>query len=150
MKSSSKNTHCGAVISFHDPAQGGREHTTITGTRSLPVGVRGRYVVGGLSGEREHLAIGIWAILVLNLDLALTSSAGNTIKIASGNAVERVAGGTNLVVDPGTLSKYWRGIEMLRVHRNESESHLPGMVDRVHPTAVGLEMLDGTGILEFA
>lgn len=51
---------------------------------------------------------------------------------------------------PGTLSKYWRGIEMLRVHRNESESHLPGIVDRVHPTAVRLEMLDGTGILEFA
>ena len=81
------------------PAQVGREHTAITGMCSLPVGVRGMHVVGGLSREQEHLVLGVRAILVLNLGLALTSSAENTDKIALGNAVERVAGGANLAVD---------------------------------------------------
>jgi hypothetical protein len=74
----------------------------ITGSGLLLVGVRLRHVVRGLSGALEHIANIVRSISVLEflghgLDLSL--GVRNTDQVAPCNAVERVAGSANLLVN---------------------------------------------------
>lgn len=90
------------MTSLNNQAQIGRECASITGTGSLLIGVWGWHVVRKFSGTLKHFALRIWAVGVFNLlghGFHFIGGMGDANQITPGNAVERVAGGTDFTVD---------------------------------------------------
>lgn len=89
------------MTSFDNQAEVRGKGTAIAGTSSLLIGVRRGEIVGELSWSLEHLSLVVGAILVLDLlgqGLHLIHSVGDADQVAPGNAVQRMAGGTDLTV----------------------------------------------------
>ena len=90
------------MTSFDNQAQVRRESTAVAGTSSLLIGVRRGEVVRELSWPLEHLSLVVGAILILDLlghGLRLVHGVGDAHQVAPGNAVQGMAGGTDLAVD---------------------------------------------------